>query len=691
MPLRAPPRLPKRAQRATGSVAGSCRHGCGLDPLRSDGGRPSDRDGRPGRRRPSPGLRGLERVGRGLLRGAARPDGQDVELEVPGLQMPVGLDAAAFGIANLRCLGALAGGLAHESAAETGRLAARPEVERRGALVGVDPRRQHLGGGPGMTRRRRNRCRWRRDGGSSVACSVGGGLGHANRRVDVAGTQLVGLGGRAGNRLAAVGGGIAALPLVDVARRSVRPRPVGFVERVSDDVGARDRRERTADRHARRTPTARGDAGSGTNGHATRDIDGDAQRCRRARHAVNRGLAADRRDGPARRVRGIARGDVAVLIDRCALVGRRAGDAEEEQAAVDVRRSFGDLVRQRVVADDLTLVVAADAHRRRCARDRIERPDSVDPRGRADGCSRQRVIRRLLAVAVNRRALGARRAGNRIQGVAGVDHGRTGGVEQHLLIRAEKEILESTLMGSIKVLADFLNVANPEAFGRSVRIARYVRHVSRKFKLEFPWRLDAAATLSQLGCITLDSDVIQRAFVGIELPVEDQARFDAHPETAMRMLSGIPRLEAVAWMIGQQLKRKIPPEVPNLPASGLKETLLGAKILKIAVAFDGLWMKPVSEEEAIRRLRARRDEFESEMVDALEGIVFGGGRMENRRVATRKLATGMVLDQEIRNSQGMLIAAKGQEITRTVLIKLENFFHAGLIDREVAVLAPASE
>jgi len=265
------------------------------------------------------------------------------------------------------------------------------------------------------------------------------------------------------------------------------------------------------------------------------------------------------------------------------------------------------------------------------------------------------------------------------------------GVEQHLLMRAEKEILESTLMGSIKVLADFLNAANPEAFGRSVRIARYVRHVSRKFKLEFPSRLDAAATLSQLGCITLDSDVIQRAFVGIELPVEDQARFDAHPETAMRMLSGIPRLEAVAWMIGQQLKRKIAPEVPNLPASGLKETLLGAKILKIAVAFDGLWMKPVSEEEAIRRLRARKDEFDSEMVEALEGMVVGGGRMEHRRVATRKLATGMVLDQEIRNSQGMLIAAKGQEITRSVLVKLENFFHAGLIDREVAVLAPASE
>jgi hypothetical protein len=48
----------------------------------------------------------------------------------------------------------------------------------------------------------------------------------------------------------------------------------------------------------------------------------------------------------------------------------------------------------------------------------------------------------------------------------------------------------------------------------------------------------------------------------------------------------------------------------------------------------------------------------------------------------------MVLDQEIRNKQGMLLVAKGQEITAAVLIKLENFARAGLIDRDVQALVP---
>src|SRR5882724_11839548 len=42
----------------------------------------------------------------------------------------------------------------------------------------------------------------------------------------------------------------------------------------------------------------------------------------------------------------------------------------------------------------------------------------------------------------------------------------TTGLVQHRLVAAEKELLENTLMGSIKVLTDVLSAASPEAFGR---------------------------------------------------------------------------------------------------------------------------------------------------------------------------------------------------------------------------------
>jgi FixJ family two-component response regulator len=282
----------------------------------------------------------------------------------------------------------------------------------------------------------------------------------------------------------------------------------------------------------------------------------------------------------------------------------------------------------------------------------------------------------------------------------------TSGVEQYQLIRTEKDLLEKTLLGCIKVLADFLSAASPPAFARSLRIAHYVRHIAGHFSLEYAWRLEAAAMLSQLGCVILDTDLIQRALEGVNLSPEEQARFETHSQTAMQLLAGIPRLEPTAWIIGQQFVRQIPEQVPNLPATSMKETVLGARILKLAVAFDQLSMRLLSEEEAIVRLGSRPSEFGHELIDTLKGIKpMRGGKTEARGVATLKLtngtildqdrrvtklklAAGMVLDQDVRNKQGMLLMAKGQELNGALLIKLENLAKAATIDPEVTVLVP---
>jgi len=49
----------------------------------------------------------------------------------------------------------------------------------------------------------------------------------------------------------------------------------------------------------------------------------------------------------------------------------------------------------------------------------------------------------------------------------------------------------------------------------------------------------------------------------------------------------------------------------------------------------------------------------------------------------------MILDQEIRNHNGVLIVGNGQQITRPLMIKLDNFLRAGMIDKEVMVFVPA--
>ncbi|HWF90854.1 MAG TPA: HD domain-containing phosphohydrolase [Terriglobales bacterium] len=262
------------------------------------------------------------------------------------------------------------------------------------------------------------------------------------------------------------------------------------------------------------------------------------------------------------------------------------------------------------------------------------------------------------------------------------------GLVRYRLVAAEKEILENTLIGSIKVLTDVLSAVNPEAFGRSLRIADYVRQLVAKFKLPAPWHFEAAAMLSQLGCITLNSEVLRAAYAAAPLSPEDQARFDAHPKVAEDLLCTIPRLEAIAWMVGQQLMVQIPPSAPEVAALTSDVIVAGAKILKLAVAFDGLRMKALSNEEAITQLRSRVGEFDSQFLDAMMSLKSEGSKMVSRKIPVTKLIPGMVLQQEIKAGNGLLIVTKGQEITRPLLARLLNFVEAGVISDEILALVP---
>jgi hypothetical protein len=48
----------------------------------------------------------------------------------------------------------------------------------------------------------------------------------------------------------------------------------------------------------------------------------------------------------------------------------------------------------------------------------------------------------------------------------------------------------------------------------------------------------------------------------------------------------------------------------------------------------------------------------------------------------------MILQQNITTREGALMVPKGNEITPTLLVKLENFSRAGSIDDEIMALVP---
>ncbi|HME35219.1 MAG TPA: HD domain-containing phosphohydrolase [Candidatus Sulfotelmatobacter sp.] len=262
------------------------------------------------------------------------------------------------------------------------------------------------------------------------------------------------------------------------------------------------------------------------------------------------------------------------------------------------------------------------------------------------------------------------------------------GLAQYRLAAAKTDLLDNTLMGSIKILSDILCVASPEAFDKSIRIMRCVSHVTSKVHLFHSWCFGAAAMLSQLGCITLDQQVVRAAFRGTHLSAEDRTRFEAHPGAARDILATVRRLEPVAWMIAQQLNSGIPQNpahTTELPAEAL---VFGARMLRVAVAFDNLRMSGIPTDEAVIRLRYRSD-FDRRIVDALADMTFDQSKAQLRKVSISSLPIGAILQQDVRNRAGVLVVAKGQEVTNSLRDKLEHFSTKRSIDNAVlAFMSP---
>jgi response regulator RpfG family c-di-GMP phosphodiesterase len=188
----------------------------------------------------------------------------------------------------------------------------------------------------------------------------------------------------------------------------------------------------------------------------------------------------------------------------------------------------------------------------------------------------------------------------------------TAALVQYRLVTAEKQLLEHTLSGSLQVLTEVLSLVNPAAFSRAERARRYIHHIVTSMKLGNAWQYEVAAMLSQLGCVTLAPETIDAVYRGEPLSPNEQAQYDAHPSVAYGLLSKIPRLEAIAWMIQHQTR-----PVSETEEVGVGEMRLGAEILRLILAYEQAIHKGSSRTEAAHVLARQNRNFSPEFFQAL--------------------------------------------------------------------------
>ena len=254
------------------------------------------------------------------------------------------------------------------------------------------------------------------------------------------------------------------------------------------------------------------------------------------------------------------------------------------------------------------------------------------------------------------------------------------GLEQHRLVHAEKELLEGTLHGSIKVLSEVLSLVNPLAFGRTSLVQRIAMSIGEELKLQDMWDLKIASLLFPLGCITVSESALECVLRGNPVPKSEEAAFSQHALLARNMLKNIPRLESVAEIVAYQDQGFDGSGLPLTNSRIGEEIPLGARILKAASDFEIGIKRAGDAPTAMALLKENLAQYDPDVIEGLASSLRNGlCQSESYEIAILHIQPGMVLATDIRGKNGNLIIAKGQSITESNRQRLTTMNENGTI------------
>ncbi len=263
------------------------------------------------------------------------------------------------------------------------------------------------------------------------------------------------------------------------------------------------------------------------------------------------------------------------------------------------------------------------------------------------------------------------------------------GLRQHELITAEKELLENTLHGSIKALADVLSLSNPEIFGRTTRFKSRIARIADVMGLEDVWQYETAAMLSQIGCVTVSDELVRRKIHGHSLDADELAVYAAHAGVGADLVMSIPRMEAVAEAIRYQEKNY---DGSGYPKDGVRgeKIPLGARLLKIVLDFDALEASGAPAETALDKIQVQAGLYDPTVLEAFLKAMREDMALRTTMMTITQLTDAMVLAEDVTTSDNVLLIAKGQETTLSARRHLQNYRDKGLIGDSVLVFEAAA-
>ncbi len=262
------------------------------------------------------------------------------------------------------------------------------------------------------------------------------------------------------------------------------------------------------------------------------------------------------------------------------------------------------------------------------------------------------------------------------------------GLDYYRLVRAERELLEQTLNGSVKMLTELLSIGEPEAFGRGQKICEYVRSVAPALALDQTWDIEVAAMLAPIGFMTIPPSLAQKIHAGLTLTAPEKEMLDRVPEIGFKILSKIPRLGSAAQLVLEMGKRSASTITSSDPAK-TPRLRKSAQLLRVLADLVDLESKGTPKKKAIDQMRANAQSYDRPVFEATIAALLShesAGHREGLKLA--QLEPGYELDSPVETSDGRLLAPAGTVLSSMMLARFINFAEISGIREPIFVKKP---
>jgi hypothetical protein len=109
----------------------------------------------------------------------------------------------------------------------------------------------------------------------------------------------------------------------------------------------------------------------------------------------------------------------------------------------------------------------------------------------------------------------------------------------------------------------------------------------------------------------------------------------------------------------------------------------GARALKVVIDIDVLERHGLPATLAFDTLRGRNGRYDPEILETLARIRNSAPQSRVNELPLPRLRIGMILTQDIRAETGVLVVARGQELTPGLLGRLHNFLPPNAVIRVI--------